>query len=180
MREKKRVVFIGDSLTEYYDWQQRFPSYEVDNLGIAGETVEGLLGRVDKIITIIGRHNPEALFIMTGINNIAMEDYAITGICREVVKRLAAAFPEAKIVVQSILPVELPWVESGKIQEINKALKEVAREVGGAYLDVYASFVDKQGKPDRSCLLDDGVHLSGRGYEVWSAIVESFLEKAGV
>jgi len=36
MKGSKRIAFIGDSLTEYFDWQNRFPEYEVMNLGIAG------------------------------------------------------------------------------------------------------------------------------------------------
>ncbi len=48
----KNIVFIGDSLTGYFDWQKRFPDYDVKNLGIGGETVEGLMGRMDRIISV--------------------------------------------------------------------------------------------------------------------------------
>ena len=63
------LVFIGDSLTQWGDWERRFPGYQVTNLGISGETVEGLLARRARIRARI--ENPDVIFLMTGINNLA-------------------------------------------------------------------------------------------------------------
>ncbi len=101
----KPLVFIGDSLTEWYDWQRRFPDYQVTNLGISGEPVEGLLDRRDRIRSQID--NPDGIFLMTGINNIAMEQYDIALPYREIVRNLTSWYKQTKLVVQSILPVEL-------------------------------------------------------------------------
>jgi lysophospholipase L1-like esterase len=79
----KHLVFIGDSLTEWFDWQRRFPDYTVTNLGISGEPIEGLLERRDRIRSQLT--DPDYIFLMTGINNIAMEQYDITGPFREIV-----------------------------------------------------------------------------------------------
>ena len=80
----KHLVFIGDSLTEWGDWEQRFPGYNVTNLGISGETVEGLLARRERIRTKI--ENPDFVFLMTGINNIATGHYDIFPPYREIVR----------------------------------------------------------------------------------------------
>ena len=69
------LVFIGDSLTQWCDWDRRFPEHTVTNLGISGETVEGLLARRERIHAQIV--DPDFLFLMTGINNIANEQYDI-------------------------------------------------------------------------------------------------------
>ncbi|MBZ0157807.1 MAG: GDSL family lipase [Alphaproteobacteria bacterium] len=173
MRETKNIVFLGDSLTEYFDWQQRFPEHHVINLGIAGETVDGLLERMDRVLLAI--HDPDIVFVMSGINNIAMEDYEIAGPCKQVINKLVSSYERAVIVVQSILPVELSWVDNRVIQEINRSLREIALDYRAEYLDLYPLFLDPSGKPDRSLLLGDGVHLSEKGYEVWSRAVEDFL-----
>lgn len=174
MNKKRRIVFIGDSLTEYFDWGRRFPAYDVANLGSAGETVEGLLGRLEEVIAAL--QAPDALFLMTGINNVAMEDALITDDYRSIVMKLAAASPRALLVVQSMLPVTLSWVDNGIIRSINRELRVIAGEAGTSYLDLYSAFVDAEGLPQKSYLLDDGVHLSTRGYEVWSGIVEELLK----
>ncbi len=170
----KNLTFIGDSLTEFYDWQERFPEYRVTNLGVAGETVEGLLDRLDRVRSRI--NNPDIIFIMTGINNIAMERYDITETYREIVRRLTAWFKHSKIVVQSVLPARLEWINNNVIQDINRHLKQTAREFSAEYLDVYSLFIDAAGNPKSEYLLDDGVHLSEKGYQVWAKEVERFLK----
>jgi lysophospholipase L1-like esterase len=169
------IIFIGDSLTEYFDWQERFPEYHVINLGVSGETVEGLLDRLDRIRPRI--NDPDIIFVMTGINNIAMEQYDITGDYKEIVSKLASWFKNSTIVVQSVLPARLEWINNNVIKDINRHLKKIAVEFSAEYLDVYGLFIDPQGNPMRANLLDDGVHLSDKGYQVWADEVERFLKK---
>ncbi len=173
MKGNKRIAFIGDSLTEYFDWQSRFPEYDVMNLGIAGEIVEGLLGRIDRIISSI--KNPDYIFIMTGINNIAMEDFDILEPYKRIVSELSSKFKDAVIVVQSILPVNLYWIDNSVIKALNKNLQDIAKEFKAEYLDVFPLFVDSNGRPNGEYLLDDGVHSSDKGYDVWAKVVEEFL-----
>ena len=166
----KDIVFIGDSLTEFYDWQERFPGHRVFNLGIAGEPVEGLLGRMSRIRTAIVR--ADLIFVMTGINNIAVEDYDIIPEYEKVLNTLVFFFAGAEIVAQSVLPVCLPWLDNAEIEKINSDLKEIARRIEVRYLDLYALFVDTKGSPVKAYLSEDGVHLSDRGYGVWAGAIE--------
>jgi lysophospholipase L1-like esterase len=179
MSGKQTVVFIGDSLTEFFDWQERFPAHKVFNLGVAGETVEGLLGRIDGVVRIIrnaGRE-PDVIFVMTGINNIAMEDYEIIGIYKQAITAIAAAFSRSKLVVQSILPVRLPWIDNTIIRQLNESLKQMTEDFKVEYLDLYSLFINPVSGPIKEYLLDDGVHVSGKGYEVWAGTVQAFLKQ---
>ncbi len=174
----KNIVFIGDSLTEWFDWQTRFQEHNIKNLGIAGEPVEGLLSRLNHIRKSIG--NPDYIFIMTGINNIAMEDYNILNRQKEILEKLSVWFKESVIVVQSILPVMLSWVNNKTIEDINSALQVIAKGFNARYLDIYSFFADKNGEPKGEYLLDDGVHLSNEGYKAWADVIEDFLsQKSG-
>jgi lysophospholipase L1-like esterase len=170
----KNLVFIGDSLTEWYNWQKRFPEYRITNLGISGEPVESLLDRRDRIRASID--DPDFIFLMTGINNIAMEQYDIAGPYREIVRNLATWYKKSKVVIQSILPVALEWISNNTISDINRHLEQIAREYSVEYLDVYSLFVDSEGKPKNEYLQEDGVHLSSKGYDVWAREVERFLK----
>jgi len=169
------LIFIGDSLTEWYDWQERFPAYRATNLGISGETVEELLDRRDMLRERIDA--PDAVFLMTGINNILSERYDITVPYREIVQNLSTWYKGAKIVVQSLLPVDMPWIDNDTIRTINRHLSAIAREHDADYLDVYGCFVDENGKPIPGLLSDDGVHLAAKGYAVWATVVEQYLKK---
>lgn len=170
---KKHLVFIGDSLTEWFDWQMRFPKYSVLNLGISGETVEELLNRQESIYEIA--KTPDVIFLMTGINNIANGQYNIFGPYQEIVRNLTTRYTSAMVVVQSVLPVDPSWVEPGVIRDINRRLEKIARDFGAKYLDVYSNFVTSGDKLRSELFSEDGVHLSPKGYEVWSKAVEDFL-----
>ncbi len=172
----RNLVFIGDSLTGWFDWQRRFPAYTVTNLGISGETVEGMLERRDRIRAQI--HDPDVIFLMTGINNIAMEQHDITGPFREIVRNLTTWYKKSKVVVQSILPAELVWINNNIIKDTNRCLEQIARDYGAEYLDVFSLFVDSHGSPKSKYLQEDGVHLSSKGYDVWTNEVERFLKPA--
>jgi len=171
---KQHLVFIGDSLTEWYDWQGRFPEYRATNLGISGETVEELLDRRDMLRERISA--PAVLFLMTGINNILSERYDITVPYREIVRNLSTWYKGATVVVQSLLPVDMPWISNDTIRTINRHLSGLARELDAEYLDVYSHFAGENGVPRQGLLSDDGVHLADRGYAVWADVVERFLK----
>jgi lysophospholipase L1-like esterase len=169
------ILFLGHSLIEFFDWQKRFPGHTVRNLGVAGESVEGLLFRLDGIV----KTYPEAdlVFIMTGINNIAMEDYDFLDPYREIIAKLSAAYPRSKIFVHSLLPVLVDFISNESILSVNNSIKALAGEMKVEFLDVHKFFIDKQGNPVKDYLLDDGVHLSDEGYNVWSGALEEIINR---
>jgi lysophospholipase L1-like esterase len=170
-----QIVFIGDSLTQWFNWQGRFPEYVVANLGISGETVDELLARLEYIRSLVD--NPDYIFIMSGINNIANQQFRILEPYREVVRNLTKCYKKSKVVVQSILPVDLPWINNNIIIDINLNLEKIAIEYASWYLDIYRNFVDSNGNIKKGYLSNDGVHLANRGYAVWAYEVQKFLKK---
>ena len=159
-----RLIFIGDSLIEFFDWAARFPSHEVHNLGRAGETAEEMFDRLQRVV----RAHPGAdkVFIMSGINNISMEDYGIIGPYRESITYLKYAYPKATLYVHSLLPTLLPWIPAEEIVRMNGLLSDLAARHGAQYIDVHSLFVERGAG---RCLLDDGIHISEEGYAIWSS-----------
>jgi len=164
------ILFLGDSLIEYFDWQERFPDHRIGNFGIAGESVQGLLSRV----MMIKESFPDAhmIFIMSGINNIAMGDDDFTGYYRVIIERLQSAYPEAVIIANSLLPVIMEYIHNDAIKKVNKTLYDLIEETGVEWLNMYDRFIDTKGRVIKEYLLDDGVHISNEGYAVWSKAVE--------
>jgi lysophospholipase L1-like esterase len=172
-----KLLFLGDSLIEYFDWQQRFPNHSVKNLGMAGESVEGLLSRVVRVKQVC----PEAemIFIMSGINNVAMGDSEFTDFYRVILEKLSSAYPDAKIFINSLLPVLIDYISNGSVCHANESLKKLAQGVSAEYIDIYGRFVDAKGRPVREYLLVDGVHLSRTGYDIWSNVIEQLIHGHG-
>lgn len=170
-----KILFIGHSLIEFFDWQNRFPLHRVANLGVAGETVEGLLARIGSITR---KHtSADLIFIMSGLNDVAMEDFGFIGSYREIIEKLTFAYPDARIFIHSLLPVNVEFITDKSIQEVNNSLIELAADTGVEYLDIQRIFADEKGAARREYLLDDGVHLSDKGYDTWSGALEGIINQ---
>lgn len=169
-----KILFLGDSLIEYFDWKARFPDHEVANLGVAGESVQGLLSRIVRILS--AHSDVELIFIMSGINNLAMGDTEFYNFYRVILEKLSFVYQRADIYVQSLLPALVEFISDASIVEANSELEKIARETGVHYLDVHGKFIDSSGRPIKEYLLDDGVHVSRAGYDVWAGIVEEVIK----
>jgi lysophospholipase L1-like esterase len=167
------ILFMGDSLVEYFDWQSRFPEHRIANHGVAGESVQGLHSRAGRIRDAC----PEAdlIFIMSGINNVAMEDLDFFESYRLIINELHSFYPDARIFINSLLPTVVSFIPDDTIGWANSHLHKLAADSGVEYLNIYSRFVDTKGNPIREYLLEDGVHLSSHGYTVWSGAVEEVI-----
>jgi len=168
-----KLLFIGDSLIEYFNWQERFPKHNVYNMGVAGETVEGLYARLQVVYSCVDE--ADAVFIMSGINNLAMGDKKFVAAYRKIVKGLKKQYSDSRIFVQSLLPVFFPWLSNEEIRDMNRQLKKMAEEESVFYFDIHSLFLEKGGGTVKDYLQDDGVHVSEKGYFVWSGEVERLL-----
>jgi len=164
-----RLLFIGDSLIQFFNWQNRFPDKEIFNYGMAGETAEGLLARLPNIITRI--QSPALVMIMTGINNLAMEDYGFLFTYEKIITLLEKTYEQSEIVATSLLPADLYFLGDA-VPQVNERLKDIAQKKSLRYLDLYPLFLDDKAKPIISYFEADGVHLSAAGYEVWAGTLE--------
>ena len=176
MNQPTRLLFIGDSLIEFFDWEGRFAEDVVYNFGIAGETVEGLNQRIGAIIAKVS--TPDFVFVMTGINNLAMDDRDFAVTYAAVIEQLKNAYPSARIFIHSLLPVLAPFLPNDEVREMNKVLRALASREAVGYLDIHRLFLDERGEPKTSCFEEDGVHLSSAGYRIWSARIEEIISKA--
>jgi len=169
----KKLLVIGDSLVEYYDWQARFPDWRVDNYGRSGETVQELLARSRSVIARVA--DPDLVLVMSGINNVAMEDFGFLPAYGQVLDNFRAGFPKARLVACSLLPVRLAWLAPTALPRMNEGMKKVAEQAGAFFFDLYPAFLGADGLAERRFLLEDGVHLSGAGYARWAVLVEKLL-----
>ena len=170
--QANQFLFIGDSLIEFFNWQERFPDRDIFNYGIAGETAEGLLARLPGITERV--KSPNFIMIMTGINNVAMEDYGFLFTYEKIIANLKETYGQAAIAMTSLLPVDLFFLGDA-IPRINKKLQDIAQHNNILYLDLYPLFLNGNSRPITSYFEADGVHLSDEGYEVWARALENTI-----
>jgi len=177
---KHLAVLIGDSLSLWFPTELLPPDQTWLNQGISGETSLGLLNRLE----LLDKTQPQVIFVLIGINDLirGVQDQTILANQQLIIRYLRRVHPQAKIVVQSILPhgaEKATWegrdrlisIPNSRIREINQHLKAIAKDEGGIYLDLYSIFADPEGNL-KTDLSTDGLHLSSQGYFVWrSALI---------
>ena len=183
-KDERRVVFMGDSITE--EWSNLYPEYFTEkgyiNRGIGGQTTPQMLIRFKPDVVDL---KPEIVVILAGTNDIAgntgpSNAKMITDNIFSMAE-IAKAY-QMKVVLSSILPVyEYDWAREIKdppstIQAVNDALKQYARDQGLIYLDYFSSMVDeRQGL--NSDYTSDGVHPNESGYILMSSLAEEVLSE---
>ena len=170
-REAGDVLMLGDSLIEYFDWEGRFPHHRIRNLGVSGEPVEWLLERLDLIISEYPA--AEAAFIMSGINNLAMEQSGFIGDYRKIIRKLQTAYPAMRVHIHTLLPTLLHWIDAAEVVRVNALIVKLAAETGVVLIDMHDLFLERG---LRELLSDDGIHLSARGYELWAGVISPRIE----
>ena len=164
-------VFLGDSMTDYGEFQEYFPDEVVLNRGIRNDYSKGVLNRVDEVVN----RNPDEVYLMIGVNDIryatAIQDF------EENVTSIINAFDSTRtqLFIQSILPVNNGLygnqVSNKKVKKLNEVLKRIADENGVAYIELHAHFADGSGQLDTK-FTGDGLHLNGEGYKLWVELLE--------
>ena len=168
------LFLIGDSLIEFFDWQHRFPEHRVVNLGRSGETAAELLARLPSTLTL--QPPPDWLLLMTGTNDVCMEDFSVPAVYEQIIKSCQAQLPTTIITVNSLLPIALPYLAANVVPRLNDLLRDLTMKQEVHFLDGYAALTDPTGLPLANVLAADGVHLEEPGYQLWATQVEKHLQ----
>jgi lysophospholipase L1-like esterase len=171
---KAEIVFLGDSITRGGQFQEAFPHCTIMNLGISGDTLEGMRKRISTVQLL----NPKAVFILGGINGLT--DYNLKlNVIRYVrlIKELQIALPSAQLYVQSVLPIskkqERKVCHNCTIQQFNKELRLLAENENIQFVDLFELFF-KDGELDIQATTD-GIHLAPDAYERWFAMLKPYI-----
>ncbi|GAA2222815.1 GDSL-type esterase/lipase family protein [Herbiconiux moechotypicola] len=172
MTERSTTVFIGDSLTEGGDWQSWFPDLEAVNLGVGGDTTEGLIERLDQV----AEYDPETVVLLIGTNDVANRravEQVVRGI-ETILVTLRHDLPDARILVQSVLPRGREYAEF--VKEINRHVWQFAATVKAHYLDLWPVMAEADGELNPA-YTEDRLHLNAAGYEAWLSELVPALER---
>jgi lysophospholipase L1-like esterase len=183
---ENRVVFLGDSITDYWKLPDYFPGKPYINRGIDGQTTPEMLVRFRQ--DVIALH-PRVLVLLAGTNDIA----GVTGrTSDEDIEANYASMAELarahhiRMVFASVLPVHNYTHDAeesfalrprDRILALNKWLKDYCAKNQFVYLDYFSAVVDERGMLKRA-LADDGVHPTDAGYKIMASLAEKAIQAA--
>lgn len=182
---ERRVVFMGDSITEGWHFEGpdgSFSGKPYVNRGISGQTSPQMLVRFRQDVVDL---QPKAVVILAGTNDVAGNTGPMTPEQTEDnIRDMAeiAAANHIAVVLCSVLPsFDFPWKRgmepAPKINALNAWIKSYATEKGYVYVDYHTAMKDaRDGLPPS--LSKDGVHPTPAGYAVMAPLVEAGISKA--
>jgi lysophospholipase L1-like esterase len=183
---ENRVVFIGDSITDYWKLADYFPGKPYINRGIDGQTTPQMLVRFRQDVIDL---QPTVLVVLAGTNDVA----GVAGRERdEDIEANYASMAELarahhiRVVFSSLLPV-YNYTEDSKesfalrpherILALNRWLKDYCATNMLVYLDYFSALVGDKGMMQRA-LSDDGLHPNAAGYKIMAPLAEKAIARA--
>lgn len=185
-KKEKRVIFMGNSITE--GWVRTHPDFFKTNgyigRGISGQTSYQFLVRFREDVINL---SPALVVINAGTNDVAEntqaynEDYTFGNIVSMV--ELAKA-NKIKVILTSVLPAaQFKWrmeIKDAplKIKSLNDRIEAYAKANKIPYVNYYQALVVPENQALNPQYTKDGVHPTGEGYDVMEPMIKKAIEKA--
>lgn len=184
-----RVVFMGDSITDWWKLDEAFPGKPYVNRGISGQTTPQMLIRFRPDVIDL---KPRVVVFLAGTNDISGNTGPMT---LEDIQRNLQSMAELarahgiKVVMASVLPINdygklngNPITRSGrrppeKILALNKWIKDYCAANKHVYLDYFSASVNEKGFL-KSELAEDGLHPNAKGYALMKPLAEKAIADA--
>jgi lysophospholipase L1-like esterase len=180
------VLFMGDSITDFWRtpegpfagkpvFDRYFGNLKAANFGIAGDTTQGVLYRLQN-----GEgqgFSPRVVMLMIGTNNTMLHTAPeIAEGIGAVILELKKDFPKAKILLLAVFPRSTPGDPVREtITEINNIISRLHDGDRVHYLDIGSKFLDDKGYIPTD-VMSDGLHPTTKGYEIWAEAVKEHIE----
>ena len=182
--EPGRVVFLGDSITDFWKLPTFFPGKPYVNRGISGQVTSQMLVRMYPDVIDL---KPAVVALLAGTNDIARNNGPTTAALIEdnvmAITELAQAHG-IKVVLCSVTPI----ADYGRVKmsegrppadilKMNAWMKIYAAKVGAVYCDYFSALADENGilKPGISM---DGLHPNDAGYKLMAPVVQAAIDEA--
>ncbi len=174
-------LFLGDSITDYYDLDKYYKDLPVINSGISGNATGDILNDMNNRVY---QYNPSKVFLLIGTNDIQREidDEKIISNIEKIIENIKENRSYAEIYLESIYPVNeeksgAQIRKNSTIKSINKKLKEYCRDNGVIYIDLFSKLIDSDSDDVKLSEMysKDGLHLTSEGYKVVTKEIKKYL-----
>ena len=174
------LLFVGDSITDWWrqpqrglpEWEKSFAPLKGANFGIAGDTTQGVLWRMQN--GELEGFKAKLIVLMLGTNNINRNPNAeIAEGDRLIVQEFRKRQPQAKVLILGVFPRGADPANPFRpaIKEINGRLAQLADGKDVFYMDIGDKFLEPNGTLSTE-IMPDGLHPNLKGYGIWAAAIK--------
>jgi lysophospholipase L1-like esterase len=169
------IVFVGSSTIRRWDVATYFPDLKILNRGFGGSELADAVRYIDRLVL---KHEPRLVVVYAGDNEIGAgrlaEQVAVE--FERFVRAVHAKLPQTRILYLGIKPSLLRWTQVDRMRVANVMIRAICeRDDRLGFLDFDDMMLGWDETPRRELFVEDGLHLSPQGYQLWSAIIRPFL-----
>ena len=179
--EPYKVLYLGDSITTYWDpqvWAANLAPRAVLNAGVAGDRTEHLRWRLNN--GNLAGPPPQGVVLLIGTNDLGHgrpPAEAAEGI-RATLIELRNKLPDARILLLGLWPrgaTPADWFRQ-QVGEVNKLIRTCADDKAVVYADIGAVLLDVHGNLNRD-ISPDLLHFSAAGYAKLAPKLDPLIDR---
>lgn len=171
------ILFLGSSSIRLWSTASYFPEFYVINRGFGGSHISDVTHYYEQIVK---KYKPAKIIFYAGDNDIAdgksaqqvLEDFQVF------TARVARDLPKTRVYYLPIKPSISRWQFWPLMSEANTMINQfIQQKPFLTYVDTATPILNAAGEPNSDLFVKDGLHLSVKGYQLWSKILLPFLEE---
>ena len=171
------VFFAGSSSIVGWDLKKSFPNEAYINVGFGGSVVADSTHFAHRILT---PHKPGAVVFYAGDNDIGGGRKAeqVAADFKAFVTAVRKDNPTCRVLFVAVKPSLARWKKFDEQKKANALVRSYCEaETGLTFVDVVPLMLGADGLPIPELYQKDGLHMTPKGYELWSAAVSKALTK---
>ena len=91
---------------------------------------------------------------------------------------IKAELPDAKVYYIAIKPSLNRWSKVLEMKKANTMINEFLNTKSNAFfVDIFSPMIGLEGKPQKKWFIEDGLHMTDEGYELWTKILGPFINE---
>ncbi len=171
------VLFTGSSSIRFWkDPVKDFKDDKILNRGFGGSQIIDLIENFDQVIL---KYNPSKIIIYSGDNDIQegkSAEYVYGDFC-VLFGMIKAKLPNTKVYYIAIKPSLIRWDNVLEMNRANIMINEYLNaQQNGSFVDIFSPMIGLDGKPDVKLFVNDSLHLSDKGYKLWTKILAPYIK----
>lgn len=174
---QEAVLFVGSSSIRMWPTHASFPRWPVINRGFGGSCVADVNHYFKEVVQ---PYRAKVIVFYAGDNDIAsnLSPEQVRDDFADFVQLVHRTQPETPVAYLSIKPSASRWQHWPRMQAANALIRELCeKQPHLTFVDVATPLLNSDGQPRAELYLQDKLHLSEAGYEIWARIVTPVIEK---
>jgi len=171
------ILFLGSSsIRMWKSLEDDFKEFPVINRGFGGSHTSDVLYYFNELVL---PYKPSLIIFYEGDNDLASgkSPEQVFSDFLQLETMVEKFLPETKIGFIAVKPSPSRWHLKDKHQTFNQKIKLYSLENENiSYIDIYTPMINRDGRPDPELFIEDSLHMSHKGYDIWRKRVKTLLE----